>query len=211
MKVQILVDNPESWYFPYAKKMQEELANQGIDVKVCFRHKDITEGDILCLISCERKFEKLKLNKYNLVVHESALPKGKGWSPLTWQILDGENKIPITLFEATEEIDAGKIYYQDFLDYDGTELLPEIKHKQGVKTNEMLMRFITAYPTIQGIEQQGNESFYDRRIPKDSELDVHKTIDEQFNLLRVCDNNKYPAFFIKNGVKYLIKIEKADD
>jgi len=34
--------------------------------------------------------------KHNLVVHESDLPQGKGWSPLTWQILEGKNRIPVT-------------------------------------------------------------------------------------------------------------------
>jgi len=153
----------------------------------------------------------LHLNKYNLVVHESALPKGKGWSPLTWQIIEGKNKIPITLFEATDEIDAGQIYLQDYLEFDGTELLAEIKLKQGKKTNEMIKHFIEAYPNNRGIEQLGKDSIYSRRKPEDSELDINKTINEQFNLFRVCDNKRYPTFFAKNGVKYILKIEKAND
>lgn len=43
--------------------------------------------------------------------------------------------------------------------------------------------------------RRGEESFYSRRMLKDSELDVNKSIREQFNLLRVADNNKYSAFF----------------
>jgi len=39
------------------------------------------------------KKEYLKNNKYNIVVHESDLPKGKGWVPLFWQILEGKNEI----------------------------------------------------------------------------------------------------------------------
>jgi methionyl-tRNA formyltransferase len=30
-------------------------------------------------------------------VHESALPQGQGWSPMTWQILEGASPIPVTL------------------------------------------------------------------------------------------------------------------
>ena len=37
---------------------------------------------------------------------------------------------------------------------------------------------------------------------------MSKSIDEQFNLLRVCDNERYPAFFYKDGVKYILKINK---
>ena len=66
--------------------------------------------------------------------------------------------------------------------------------------------------TLSGMEQSGEESFYPRRLPKDSELDINKSIDEQFNLFRIVDNDKYPAFFIKNGKKYVLKIyeESAD-
>lgn len=31
---------------------------------------------------------------------------------------------------------------------------------------------------------------------------------EQFNLLRIADNENYPAFFILNGQKYILKIYK---
>ena len=56
--------------------------------------------------------EQLSLHGYNLVVHESALPKGQGWSPMTWQILEGLNIIPVTLFEAVADLDAGPIHLQ---------------------------------------------------------------------------------------------------
>ena len=54
--------------------------------------------------------------------------------------------------------------------------------------------------------QNGKSSFYPKRSPKDSKLDTKKTIEEQFNLLRVCDNDRYPAYFIFKDKKYLIKI-----
>ena len=56
--------------------------------------------------------------------------------------------------------------------------------------------------------QEGAESFYKGRKPEDSQLDFNKTIAEQFNLLRVVDNDKYPAFFEHQGEKYFLKITK---
>ena len=53
---------------------------------------------------------------------------------------------------------------------------------------------------------KGKGSFYRKRTPEDSELDIDKTIREQFNLLRAVDNNRYPAFFKLNGQKYTLKI-----
>ena len=212
MKVQILVDNRNSWIIPFAKEITQEITDRyNTKANLIHEHQDVEEGDVLFLLSCEKIFKKLHLNKHNLVIHESDLPQGKGWSPVTWQVLEGLHKIPITLFEAQESVDSGMIYYQDEIALDGGELLPEIKDKQGQKTKELILKFLDDYPEIHGREQSGEESFYPRRRPEDSALDVDKTIKEQFNLLRVCDNERYPAFFTMNGKKYVIKIYKADE
>ncbi len=52
----------------------------------------------------------LKQNKHNIIIHESSLPKGKGWSPMFWQILEGKNEIPFTMFEASKGVDSGDVY-----------------------------------------------------------------------------------------------------
>ena len=211
MLIQILVDNPNSWIVDYAKQLVNILKKKfDIKVSLIYKHEEVIEGDILCLLSCEKIFKKLDLNKYNLVVHESYLPKGKGWSPLTWQILEGYSKIPITLFEAEEKIDSGVIYNQDFIELNGDELLPEIKHRQGIKTIDLIVDFIENIDKVIGREQIGEETFYPKRKSEDSELDIDKSIKEQFNLLRVCDNERYPAFFTLKGKKYIIKTYKDE-
>ena len=208
MKIQILVDNINSWIIPYARKLEENLNSIGHTVNLFHLAEEIVEGDILCLLSCEKKIKQLNLNKYNLIVHESNLPSGKGWSPLTWQILEGENKIPVTLIEATDSFDSGEIYLQKNLVLKGHELVNELRDLQGTATIDIILEFITNIKTIQSVKQIGEETFYPRRNHSNSELDIHKTISEQFNLLRVVDNDRYPAFFIKDGIKYKILISK---
>ena len=207
MLIQILVDNPESWILPYTKVLEKKIKEMfNCQVNILHNHDDVVSGDILFILSCEKKFNRLNLNKNNIVVHESDLPQGKGWSPVTWQILENKTKITVTLFEATDEIDAGEIYLQDYILFEGWELLPEIKRKQGEITNKLLLKYLELYPNIKGRPQEGNNSFYKRRTPKDSELNIEKSIEEQFNLLRVCDNEQYPAFFILNNRKYILKL-----
>ena len=78
MKVQILIDNPNSWIIPFAEKLiQVVKTNLGINMKLLNNHADVESGEILIMLSCEKIFKKLELNKYNLVVHESKLPHGK--------------------------------------------------------------------------------------------------------------------------------------
>lgn len=69
----------------------------------------------------------LSHNAHNLVVHSSALPHGRGWSPITWQILEGKNEIPTTLIEAGETVDSGCIYARHQMQFKGNELLDEIR------------------------------------------------------------------------------------
>ena len=209
MLVQLLVDNPNSWVLPYAEILRAKLSFYGHEVYLIHKHSEVRNGDILVLLSCERKLNSLKMNRHNLVVHESDLPKGKGWSPVTWQILEGKNEITVSLFEALEDIDAGPIYIQKKISLHGLELIDEIKHLQGEITIELITDFIANIDRIVGREQIGDSSFYSRRGEKDSELDINKTILEQFNLLRVCDNERYPAWFELDGKRFEIKIYKA--
>lgn len=156
------------------------------------------------------KPEILARNRHNLVVHESNLPQGKGWSPMTWQVLEGEKEIPVTLFEAEETVDSGPIYLQDTIFLEGHELVDELRAKQVEVTISLCRDFVRRYPEIldQARPQSGDESFYGRRRPEDSRLDPYGSIADQFNLLRVVDNNRYPAFFEWKGERYLLKVEK---
>ncbi len=62
------------------------------------------------------------------------------------------------------------------------------------------------------IEQTGETGIYlHKRIPDDSRLEPQKTIAEQFDLLRVADAQRFPAFFDYRGHRYLVKIEKSDN
>jgi methionyl-tRNA formyltransferase len=197
----------------YSFQLSEKLRCKKHEVFLINSKNDIEKGDVLFLLSCFQlvKRDVLALNKHNIVVHASHLPSGKGWSPLTWQILEGENRIHLTLFEAVEDMDAGNIYLNGAIVLDGTELLSEARYKLANEIQNMCLDYIENNYGTEGIHQEGESTFYRRRTPEDSELDINKTIDEQFNLLRIVDNERYPAFFVKNGVKYILTIRKAKE
>lgn len=197
---------------PYGKRLKKELQKRGHKVFLCSKALQLKQGNCAFFLGCEKIVPSriLKRNTHNLVIHESALPRGKGWSPLTWQILEGENDIPITLFEATEGIDSGNTYFQDVLHFKGHELIDELRKAQGEKTIKLAFRFVNEYPNVRGRKQKGKETFYARRTPKDSELDIRKPLKGLFNQLRVADNERYPAFFTYKGHTYIVRIEKGN-
>jgi methionyl-tRNA formyltransferase len=214
MHLAVIVDNPNSWFVPFARRLVGDLSGFGA-ARLLQSAAEIPEGnDVAFLLSCEKKLPPavLSRSRHNIVVHASDLPRGKGMSPLTWQVLEGHNAIPISLFEAAEAIDAGNIYLKDQIQFRGVELLAEMHATLGEKIIELCLRFMCAYPEItsRGQAQAGEETFYSRRKPEDSRLDPHKTIAEQFNLLRVVDNERYPAFFEWRGKKFVVKITATD-
>jgi len=208
MKITILTDNPNSWVIPYIEDLKNQLSSHVINH--IFTAKDITNGDIMFILSCEKilPIKYLKLHKNNIVVHPSKVPYGKGWSPLAWQILEGTNNIPISLFEAVEQVDAGEVYIVDTIHLEGHELNDEIKHQQGIVMIRMIKKYVAEYSTMIGTPQNGEEKFYPRRNHKENELSINNSIAEQFNLFRIVDNERYPAYFIINGYKYILKIYK---
>ncbi len=68
MIIQVLVDNEYSWILPFAKKVVDECNKNGHKAVLIHKHNEVMHGDILCLLSCEKLFRKLELNKHNLVV-----------------------------------------------------------------------------------------------------------------------------------------------
>ncbi|MBK8712919.1 MAG: methionyl-tRNA formyltransferase [Niastella sp.] len=193
---------------PYALEIVQELQNKKHDATLINEAAGVMKGDVLFLLSCEKIFTQFHLNKHNLVAHASDLPKGRGWSPLSWQIMEGKNEIPVTLFEAVEKVDAGKIYYQSVIRYDGTELIDELRFKLAKAIEGLLLNFVSAYPNVTGTEQSGEPTYFKKRKPGDSMLDINKSLADQFNLLRINDNERYPSYFEKDGVKYILKIYK---
>ena len=170
----------------------------------------LSAGDVSLLLSCSRLLsaDQLALHLYNLVVHESALPQGQGWSPMTWQILEDASSIPITLFEATADLDAGPIYLQQHIALEGFELVEEWRVLQVQATLELCLAWFDRYREVvaAALPQQGEASHYRRRRPADSQLDPERSLADQFNLLRVVDNQRYPAFFDWRGRRYVLQL-----
>ena len=210
MTITILTDNKNSWFIEYGEKLEKTLRQKNHQVEYVFNKKDIKQGDICFLLSCSNIVEKsfLDLNNNNIVVHASDLPKGKGFAPLQWQIYNGENDIPITLFEAVEAVDAGHYYIKSIIHYNGTELYDELRKILSEKIIEMCVEFVDRYNELKPIEQKGSESFYKRRTLKDDEIDIEKSIKELFNHFRIADNNRFPLYFNYLENKYIIKVEK---
>lgn len=204
-----VLTSKKSWFIRYAKYLINLLKKKGYKAKIFYNHQNISQYyELVFMLSYSNIVSRRYLlrHKHNLVVHASDLPRGKGWAPLFWQILENKNKIPVVLFEAEEKVDSGRIYLKEYIFFEGKELNEEIRKMQAEKTVELCLKFLNNYNNLRPKEQKARSTFYKRRIPEDSELDINKSLKSQFNLLRIVDNERFPAFFKHKGRKYLVKI-----
>ena len=210
MKITILCSSKNHPVYSHLLRWIDENSPSH-EISLIEKSDEIDSGDILFLIACSEIISEDLQNKFKkvLCVHESDLPEGKGWAPCVHYVLNGKNKIPLTLFEISKKIDSGDIWKKTSFELEGHELHDEINNLVSIHTIKLINFAIENFNSIQPTPQSTTgESFFPRRFPSDSELDVNKTILEQFNLLRIADENRYPCFFIHNGHRYKITIRK---
>lgn len=215
MKIQILISK-NSWANQYKSHIKNYLERYTSVIKFFDNHKNLNQNyDINIIFSYFKIVPKkyLKFSKKNLIPHESRLPKGKGMSPLTWQILEKKSHIFFSLIEAHSKIDSGNIYYQKKVRINKNLIFNEIKKVQLNENLKLIKKFVNFYykknKFPSGKLQKGKSTYYLKRTPKNSKLNINKTIKNQFNLLRIADEKNYPSFFKLYGKTYILKIFKS--
>lgn len=210
-----ILSDANSWLNEYIPNYLQRWLDKGNAVRWISNPDELQRGDFCFILGCTQLVtaEQRTLNRHNLVVHESDLPHGRGFSPLTWQILEGRNEVPICLLEAEHQADAGKIYLKDRMVFQGTELLEELRQSQAEHSWKLCSSFIEAYPSIadQASEQSGEPTWYSRRTPADSELDIKESIAANFDLLRTVDPERYPAWFDFRGQRFTLHLRAVCD
>jgi methionyl-tRNA formyltransferase len=213
MKISILCTDRNHPIFYEIEKWARRASNLGHTIDIADEKYQLAGGDFLFLLSCSQVITKEIREKYrfNLLLHASNLPEGRGWSPHIWAILNDKNEITVSLLEVSDPIDSGDIWAKKEFTLLGDELLPEINKKLFEVEFLLIDHAILNYERIcPKSQKEFVQSPLLKRCPDDSRLDPEKSLADQFNLLRVVDNVRYPAFFDLNGFRYLIKIEKVN-
>ena len=211
MNVTILIDIKDSFFWEHIKKLLFLLRKNKKKVLLLTKATDLNKikkkRDVLFMISCKTIIsEKMLLkHKKNIVVHPSKLPLGRGSAAIAHSVLSNKNYFYISLFEATPKVDSGPIYLQEKVYLKKTSLNDEIRRLQGIKTIDLFLKFLRL-KKIKKKEQKKTYPLLKKRKPQDSILNINKSLKEQFNLLRICDNERYPAFFYLMGKKFILKI-----
>ncbi len=214
MKITLLCSDLNHPVNAYLKPWMD--AQQGVhEVELVQRKSQLSGGELLFLISCSEIIKETDRSKYlvTLVLHASDLPKGRGWSPHIWEIVNGAEHITLSLLEAEDKVDSGSIYAKRLIPVPKDALWDEINHQLFAAEIELIDLAVNQFERLTKVVQTNVEqaSYYPKRTVQDSQLNPHQTIAEQFNRIRVCDPNRFPAFFELHGKKYKLTLEKLDD
>lgn len=212
MRISVLCSDPAHPVMPRLEDWCRQRL-QTHQVELVGRTAELSGGDLLFLVSCSELVRDDTRLRYRatLVLHASDLPQGRGWSPLVWQILEGRNEIAVTLLEAAEPVDSGPIWAQRWLHFEGHELLDEINAALFAAELDLMDDAIDRLDSVTPRPQRDTApTWYRKRRPEDSRLDPQGSLAEQFDLLRVADPERYPAFFELRGHRYALSIRKVD-
>lgn len=209
-KISILCTDPRHPVNPWLERWARSVVDKA-DVTIARDFRDLQGGDFLFLVSCHQiiKQDVREQFLYTLVLHASDLPQGRGMSPHVWQILEGRRELTLTLLNAEDALDSGDIWHQKTFPVEPTDLFEEIHAKLFDVELDLMSWALDNCESAVPRQQSGEPSFYKKRSPADSRIDPEKPLSDYFNLLRIVDPDRYPAYFEMHGQKYVVRIEKA--
>lgn len=210
MRVHVFCSDRNHPVFPYLERWQTENSRDW-SVDLLLDESGLTGGDILFLVSVDRLVPRDVRERYRaaIVLHASDLPRGRGWSPLVWQVLEGAKAITVSAVSAEDKVDSGDIWLQQVIQIEEHEVFPEICHKLFLAEIALMERIAEEFGSLQPVPQSSDgATYYRKRTPEDSRLDPHSSLASQFDLLRLCDPVRYPAFLDLRGHRYRLVIEK---
>lgn len=213
MKITVLCTDPEHPVNHFLDAWISQINNRYSIDRVRSR-SELSEGDFLFLVSCSEiiKPEHRENYRHTLVLHASDLPRGRGWSPHVWEIVNGADFITLSLLEAEDKVDTGRLWLKRKIPVAKTDLWYEVNNLLFEAEIDLMNEAVERWDQIQPYPQSRDTAptYYSRRTPEDSKIDPDKNIVDQFDLIRMCDPDRYPAWFELHGQKYKVRLEKLD-
>lgn len=148
-----------------------------------------------------------KIKSLNL--HGSLLPMYRGASPIQAALLNGDKVTGVTLMEMVDEMDAGNMFYKDYIDISDNDNYDTLKEKIAVSAfaafDKGIERII--YDNYIGEAQDISKVSFTKKIkPEDQIIDFNSKSFEIINKIRALTSDP-GAYFNYHNEK--IKIQKA--
>ena len=178
----------------------------GLEKKIKNKNYDLLISAGFPLIFSEELINSSKFGTINL--HAGNLPNYRGGSPLNWQIINGVEKIGISIVKMCKKLDAGDIYASKTFRLTKRDDIKTVHNKANLFFSKMIIDVINKiYLGIKPLPQKRiGEKTYKQRSENDGLIDWKKlNAEEVFNFVRAI-TKPYPGAFYFNEKKNKIKI-----
>jgi methionyl-tRNA formyltransferase len=145
--------------------------------------------------------------KGTLIIHDSLLPKYRGFAPTNWAIINGETETGVTLFHIADDVDSGPIIDQLKTDISPTDTIRSVDEKVTALYEEIIEKNLAALANGTAKAKPQNEaeaSFTCKRIPTDGRINWQQSAEKIYNLIRATSEPFPGAFAYLNGKKITI-------
>ncbi|MCI8699822.1 MAG: methionyl-tRNA formyltransferase [Clostridia bacterium] len=140
-------------------------------------------------------------------IHNSLLPKYRGFAPLVWTMINGDRQVGFSLFSFEEGMDTGDIWATGIVDVDEQDFVEDVIKKVDKEIVECIKN---VYPRIlsQSITPKKQSSdgitYCGKRLPDDGKINWYKNNLEVYNFIR-AQSHPYPgAYTLIDGEKVII-------
>ncbi len=141
------------------------------------------------------------------VLHDSLLPKYRGFAPTVWAMINGESETGVTLFKVVDEVDAGDIIDQRAVPIAATDTIDVVMEKVTQTYLDLTTRNFASLidGTVQSVPQNHQEAtFTCKWTPEDSLIHWGNSSQSIYNLIR-ASTHPYPgAYSYLEGRKLII-------
>ncbi|HEX4044580.1 MAG TPA: methionyl-tRNA formyltransferase [Gammaproteobacteria bacterium] len=145
--------------------------------------------------------------KGTFIMHDSLLPKYRGFAPMNWAIINGETKTGVTLFYIADGVDSGPIIDQLATDITLTDTAKTVDEKIIKLYEEIIVKNLPTFQAekVKSVVQDEAEATYTcKRTPEDGEINWQLSAMQIYNLIRGLTHPFPGAYTTLRGEKVLI-------
>lgn len=145
--------------------------------------------------------------KGTLILHDSLLPQYRGFAPLNWAIINGEDKTGVTLFHIADGVDSGPIVDQLSVPITLSDTAKSVEEKIIHLYEEIIVKNLPGFEAgkVKSIPQDESLASYTcKRTPEDGEINWQLSAVQIYNLIRGLTHPFPGAYTTLHGAKVYI-------
>lgn len=145
--------------------------------------------------------------KGTLIIHDSLLPRYRGFAPMNWAIINGEQETGVTLFHIAEGVDCGPIVDQLSTPINENDTAKTVDERIIKLYEEIIIKNLPALSAGTAKSQPQDDdvaSYTCKRTPEDGEINWQQSASQIHNLIRGLTHPFPGAYTSLRGKRILI-------